>query len=292
MPDGEAAAANADSKADIKAMSTATYASAADHFDDPALSFWDRFGRQTVARVGLHAGDRVLDACCGTGASALPAAQVVGATGQVLGLDLAEPALELARAKAEAQGLTNVEFRVADIEQTGLPAESFDAVVCVFGVFFVPDMATAVAEMWRLVRPSGVLAITVWGPQWLQPATTAFWTAVGAERPELVAGFHPWTRVTDPAGVSQLFQDGGAATPTVEAESGTHPLARPEDWWTIVLGTGYRATVNQLDPAAAQRVRTASVGWLREHEVAEVQTNVVYARARKPDGDAEPHGGR
>jgi SAM-dependent methyltransferase len=266
---------------DIKAMSAATYAATADNFDAPALSFWDRFGRETVARIGLRTGDRVLDACCGTGASALPAAHVVGAAGRVLGLDLAEPALDLARAKARAQGLTNVEFRSADVEHTGLPPDSFDAVVCVFGVFFLPDMPAAVAELWRLVRPGGMLAITVWGPGFLEPATTAFWEAVGAERPDLVGGFHPWTRVTDPAAVSQLFDQGGAAVPSVEAESGTHPLADPEDWWTMVLGTGYRATVQRLDPEAAGRVRTSSVEWLRRHEVRELEVNVIYARARK-----------
>jgi ubiquinone/menaquinone biosynthesis C-methylase UbiE len=71
---------------DIKAMSAATYATTADHFDDPALSFWDRFGRETVKRIVLRPGDQVLDACCGTGASALPAAHVVGSAGRVLGL--------------------------------------------------------------------------------------------------------------------------------------------------------------------------------------------------------------
>lgn len=266
----------------IKAVSAATYAATADHFDDPALSFWDRFGRQTVARIGLRSGDHVFDACCGTGASALPAAHAVGADGQVLGFDLAEPALTRARAKARAQGLTNIEFRTSDVEHTGLPSESFDAVVCVFGVFFLPDMAAAVAELWRLVRPPGVLAVTVWGPEWLEPASTAFWSAVATERPDLVGGFHPWTRITSAAVLSQLFLAGGAAPPTVEEVPGAHPLTEPEDWWTIVLGTGYRATVQQLDPAAAQRIRTANIGWLRQSEVRDLQTNVVYARARKP----------
>jgi ubiquinone/menaquinone biosynthesis C-methylase UbiE len=266
----------------MKAMSASTYAATADHFDDPALSFWDRFGRQTVARLGLHAGDRVFDACCGTGASALPAAHDVGADGRVLGFDLAEPALALARAKAGRQGLTNVEFRSADVEHTGLPSESFDAVVCVFGVFFLPDMPAAVAELWRLVRPGGTLAVTVWGPDWFEPATTAFWTAVGAERPDLVKGFHPWTRVTSAPALAQLLQEGGTPNPTVEAEPGTHPLTNPDDWWTIVLGTGYRATVEQLDPAAAARVKAATVARLRESQVRELQANVVYGRAHKP----------
>jgi SAM-dependent methyltransferase len=267
--------------ADMKAVSAATYAATADHFDDPALSFWDRFGRQTVARIGLDPGHRVFDACCGTGASAIPAAELVGDAGHVLGLDLSEPALALARAKAHARGLANAEFRVGDIERTGLPSESFDAVVCVFGVFFVPDMTAAVAELWRLVRPGGTLAVTVWGPGFLEPATTAFWEAVGAGRPDLVGGFHPWTRVTDPAALSELFRRAGAADPVVEAEPGTHPLAAPEDWWTIVLGTGYRATVERLDPALVQQVRAANTAWLRRQQIRELQTNVVYARARK-----------
>jgi SAM-dependent methyltransferase len=266
---------------DLKALSAATYAATADHFDDPALSFWDRFGRRTVARIGLRPGDRVLDACCGTGASALPAAHLVGPAGRVTGVDVSEPALALARAKAHAQGLTTVDFRAVDVERTGLPSGSFDAVVCVFGIFFLPDMAAGVAELWRLVRPGGTLAVTVWGPDLLEPATGAFWAAVGAERPDLVGAFRPWTRVTDPAALSRLFERGGAATPAVEAEDGTHPLAGPGDFWTIVLGTGYRATVERLGEAAAQRVRTACVGHLRSRRVREVTTNVVYATARK-----------
>src|SRR5262245_7343131 len=107
MGDGDAAADGTG----MKAVSAATYAATADHFDDPALSFWDRYGRRTVARAGLRPGDRVLDACCGTGASALPAAHEVGPDGHVLGLDLSAPMLALARAKAHRQGLSNVEFR-------------------------------------------------------------------------------------------------------------------------------------------------------------------------------------
>ena len=266
---------------DIKAVSASTFAATADHFDDPALSFWDQVGRETVARLGLRPGDRVFDACCGTGASAIPAAQIVGDGGHVLGFDVAGPALARARAKAADQGLANIEFQLADVEHTGLPSASFDAVVCVFGVFFLPDMAAAVAELWRLVRPGGVLALTFWGPDWLEPAISEFWTAVGAERPDLVKGYHPWTRVTSEDGVAALFRDGGTPAPAVEAEPGFHPLSSPEDWWTIVLGTGHRATVDQLDPAAAARVRSDNISWVRQNEVRELQTNVVYARARK-----------
>src|ERR1700751_4779513 len=126
---------------DLTSAAAATYAAAADRFD--AVPFWSRFGTETVARIGLRPGDRVLDACCGTGASALPAGHAVGPGGFVLGLDIAAPALIRAREKAAAQGLSNVDFRALDVTETGEPDGSYDAVVCVFGVFFVPDMTAA-----------------------------------------------------------------------------------------------------------------------------------------------------
>ena len=71
-----------------KAGIASSFDAAADHFDDPALSFRRYFGEQTVARAHLSAGEVVLDVCSGTGNSALPAAHAVGGTGRVIGLDL------------------------------------------------------------------------------------------------------------------------------------------------------------------------------------------------------------
>jgi ubiquinone/menaquinone biosynthesis C-methylase UbiE len=67
-----------------------TFNSAADYFDAPALSFWNRFGQRTIDPIQIQPGSRVLDVCCGSGASAIPAAIKVGNTGSVLAVDLAE----------------------------------------------------------------------------------------------------------------------------------------------------------------------------------------------------------
>jgi SAM-dependent methyltransferase len=249
-----------------------TYAAAADHFDE--LPFWDRYGRRTVERAALRPGEAVLDACCGTGASALPAAHAVGPSGRVLGIDLAEPAL--ARARAKTRDLGNVEFRAGDILGTGLPDASFDAVICVFGIFFLADMSAGVAELRRVLRPGGRLAVTVWGPRFMAPADDAFWAAVEREDPAAVRASAPWTRITDPGALAALI--GGEA----EADPGRLPLAAPEDWWRIVLGTGYRATIERLGAGAAARIRADNLAWIRAHGVREVETNVVYGLARRP----------
>jgi SAM-dependent methyltransferase len=129
------------------ARAARTYAAAADNYMRPALGFWDRWGTATVARLPLSSGDAVLDVCCGAGASALPAARAVAPAGNVLGLDLAQPLLALAGQRAANLGLTNVSFRECDATASGLQSSSFDAVVCVFGVFFAADMPAFVAEM-------------------------------------------------------------------------------------------------------------------------------------------------
>jgi len=267
---------------EAKVRAASTYNAAADFFDAKPLSFWNRIGRQTVEGLSLKPGASVLDACCGSGASAIPAAEAVGANGRVLGVDLAENLLHLARVKAQRRGLSHIEFRLGDIEALDPSAEMFDAVICVFGIFFLPDMPAGIRCLWRMIRPGGRLAITTWGPRVLEPGSAVFWNAVRNERPELYKTFNPWDRIGDPDALTALLLEGGVQTTAVAAESGAQPLDSAEDFWTIVMGTGYRSTVEQLDEQARERVRRATVDWLSEHNVRSVETNAVFAIARKP----------
>jgi ubiquinone/menaquinone biosynthesis C-methylase UbiE len=217
-----------------------TYNAAADMFDAEPLGFWDRYGRGTVERLKLKRGAHVLDVCCGSGASALPAARAVGSAGTVIAVDLAEDLLKLGRAKAKAAGLHRVEFRRADMTALTFPDRHFDAVVCVFGIFFVPDMKAQVAELWRMVRPGGQLAITTWGPGIFAPAYEIWLAAVRRVRPDLCSAFNPWDRITAPDAVGKLFADAGVRHVEVAAEEGYQVLRTPEDFWTIALGSGLR----------------------------------------------------
>lgn len=266
---------------EIKAA--ATYDAAADLFDHPANVFWDRFGRSTINRLDLKPGALVLDVCCGSGASALPAAEAVGDNGYVIGIDLAEKLLDLGRTKAKNKKLNNVEFRIGNMLDTGFADASFDTVVCVFGIFFSVDISAAIRELWRVLRPGGKLAVTTWGADLFEPANTVFWNAVRDVKPELYKGFNPWDRISEPSTLRAVLNEGGVSEPWIMAEAGTHPVASAENWWMMLLGSGYRGTIEQMEPEMVEYVRQSNFAFIADTQIKEVQTNVIYAVAKKPD---------
>ena len=267
---------------DAKRRAQETYNAAADSYDDPVLGFWDRFGRATVDRLALKPGDVVLDACSGAGASAIPAAERVGPTGKVIAVDLADNLLQLTRAKADRLGLHQLETRHSDIEALDYPSATFDAVIIVFALFFLPDMAAGMDRLWKLVRPGGQLAVTTWGPRVFEPGNSAFWRGVDQVRPELSRAYNPWDNLTEPDAVRALFTNAGAQHVAVESEAASHELQSPEDFWTIVKGTGYRATYDQLNARDRETVRALTIAAFADLEITAVETNVIYAAATKP----------
>jgi ubiquinone/menaquinone biosynthesis C-methylase UbiE len=266
---------------DAKRSVTYTFDAASDAYDDSALGFRDNFGRETVEKLGIREGARVLDVCCGTGSSAIPAAELVGRSGFVIGVDLADRLLALAREKARQRALQNITFRVADMLELDYQAESFDAVLCVFGIFLVPDMPAAVRELWRFVRPGGKLAITSWGRNVLEPANSVFWRSVRELRSELYKSSEPWDRIADPADLRQMLREGGVEADEVIAENRWHPIRSPEDWWTIVLGSGRRGAIEQLTPTEVTAVREANLAFVRDYRITRLETNALRAVVTK-----------
>ena len=259
-----------------------TYNAAADFYDASPLSFWDHFGRRTIELASLPIGSRVLDVCCGSGASALAAAEAVGPKGNVIGVDLAKQLLDLARTKAIQRRLTNIEFEVGDMLSMRFSPATFDAVVCVFAIFFVPDMTRAVSELWSRIRPGGKLAVTTWGPNFCEPANDTFWSSIKNVRPDLYKGFNPWDRIDNPASLGEILNEAGVESPKIIAENRRHPIKSAEDWWTIVLGSGYRGTIEQLTEAERETVKQANMAFIRDENISAVETNVLYALATKP----------
>lgn len=267
---------------EVRVRVAAVFNAAAAHFDDEPLAFWSHFGRRTVELAGLEVGARVLDACCGSGASALEAAETVGGAGHVVGVDLADRLLDLARAKAAQRQLSNIEFLTGDLMDLQMADGSFDAAVCAFGIFFVPDMAAGLTELRRVVRVGGTVSITTWGERVFEPTNAIFWEEVGRERPDLRTASPPFARIGHEPGLRRLFAEAGLAEPSVVHETYAQPV-NVDTFWTMVLGSGYRGVIDAMSGDSARRVRTAIAARLVEDDVHEAIAEVLYARAVKQD---------
>src|SRR5712671_2405809 len=114
--------------------------------------------KEFVERIGIKPGSRVLDVACGTGNTALPAART-GAS--VTGVDIAPNLLEQARKRAATEGL-KIRFDEGDAEQLPYPDQSFDVVLTKFGAMFAPRPDTVAAELMRVCKPGGLIAMANW----------------------------------------------------------------------------------------------------------------------------------
>jgi hypothetical protein len=82
--------------------------------------------------------------------------------------------------------------------------------------------------------------------------------------------------------IQRLLSDGGVSEARIEAELSSQPLTSADDWWTIVIGSGFVSTVERMGPAVAERVRAANLRSLSAMQVTGVKTSSIYSVARKP----------
>jgi SAM-dependent methyltransferase len=146
-----------------------------------------------TALAGLQPGERVLDLGSGGGIDCFLAAQQVGETGHVIGLDMTPDMLDLARKNQAKLGLTNVEFVQGEMEKMPLPDSSVDVIISNCVVCLSPDKDAVFGESYRVLAPGGrihlsdVMALSPLGPALTDPEAWASCIA-GAEDRDVYLG--------------------------------------------------------------------------------------------------------
>jgi ubiquinone/menaquinone biosynthesis C-methylase UbiE len=115
----------------------------------------------------VSSGQHILDIGAGTGHLAIATAEIVGAEGRVIGVDISALMLEQARSKVEALGLTNVEFQLADAEALNYPFNSLDRILCANTFPWIEDKKAALCLWHQFIKPGGLVGIHT-------PADTAY----------------------------------------------------------------------------------------------------------------------
>jgi SAM-dependent methyltransferase len=154
-----------------------------------------------VDALALQPGQRVLELAAGPGDTGFMAAELVAPGGTLICSDGAEAMLDVARERAAAQGVTNVEFRQLELEWIDLPTADVDAVVCRWGIMLVVDSEAAAHEIRRVLKPGGRASLAVWDVPERNP-----WTTVASDA-MLELGFAPPPDPDEP-GMFKLAADG------------------------------------------------------------------------------------
>ncbi|AQW48866.1 class I SAM-dependent methyltransferase [Streptomyces violaceusniger] len=216
---------------------------------------WGPLGALATGVSRPRAGERVLDACCGSGASALPAARAVGAAGHVDAVDMAGALLDQGRAEADRQGLGHLRFHRGDVTAWRADAP-YDLVQCCYGVFFFPDMDAGTRHLVDLLRPGGRIALSTWVGGGMDSMVRRAREAASAVRPLPAppTAPDPRTRVDSADGLAAWLRSFGLVDVAVHRVDYRVPLLG-DDAWMFLLGAAPRRFVLGMDEQQLGRVR-------------------------------------
>lgn len=207
--------------------------------------------------------DRVLDIACGTGVLARAAAERVGKQGEVVGIDRNPGMLSVARTKAP-----ELTWHEGIAEELPYQQGEFDVVVSQFGLMFFDDQRGALAEMWRVLRPGGRLAVAVWAGLDQVPAYRRFNAVVASLfGEEAENAMNAPFSLGDPAALSGLATEAGIPDASVATYRGTTRFPSL-DWWVTADGKGWLLE-RYVDDAGLVRLLERATDELAEYVTAD-----------------------
>ncbi len=212
----------------------------------PGCFAW--YGQRLVDEAHIEPGAHVLDVASGRGAVLFPAAERVGPTGRVVGIDLSSEMVRAITTQAQQHGI-QVETHVMDAEHLDFPDETFDHVLCGFGVMFFPNLDRALSEFRRVLKPGGRVAASTWQISQAHDLAVVL-DDLGLGGP----GESGW--IADPDELASVLERAGFQGVHVIADAHGFRYRDIEDYWQTARGTGLRRRLDTLDPEQTERVRT------------------------------------
>jgi len=229
---------------------------AATTYDQVGPQFFSHFGRRIIEIAKIPAGAKVLDVATGRGALLFPAAEAIGQDGQVIGIDLSETMIqetsqELARRKLSP----NIEARQMDAEHLQFSDQSFDYVLCGFGVFFFPQLTRAMSEFYRVLRPNGQICISTWDKSmdaqlsWFDEIVKTHLPPEPEATPAEEPNATPQPVFDTPEGLKSILENAGFENAQIFSEAKDFVYATNEEYWSTLWAHGTRGILERIELA-------------------------------------------
>lgn len=146
----------------IKQATTAVFNKVAEGYEHPYSRYFPFTADKILFLLKPKRGDKILDIATGTGVVATTLAKAIE-PGRVHAIDLSEGMLAQLEKTVEKLGINSIDVHVMDAESLEFRKDYFNAAVCSFGLFFLPDMLAGLKEWVRVVKPGGTLLFTSFG---------------------------------------------------------------------------------------------------------------------------------
>ena len=213
-----------------------------------------------IEQLDPRPGQTILDLAAGLGETGFLAARRVGETGRVLVTDFAPRMVGAARRRAAEFGVTNADFRQLDGERMDLESESVDGVVCRWGYMLMTDPGAAFGETYRVMRPGGRLALSVFGAPDRNPWASLVGRVLVAEKhiPPPVPGSPGIFGLSDPKRIRELLIGAGFVSLDVADMSLTWRFPSLDAYWWLLteMAGAISPILRGLAPEAQAKVRT------------------------------------
>jgi ubiquinone/menaquinone biosynthesis C-methylase UbiE len=229
------------------------------------------FRSALVSRLNPRAGEKVLDLGTGPGEPALTIAHEVGPQGHVTGVDLSENMVSIAAQVASARGFQNVKFETMDCSALSFPSESFDAVVSSFGFQIFTEPEKAAREAYRVTRPLGRIAVSVWSTADRVPFLDAIIAPMLENAEPDESGYIPTPFETGGPGEMVAFlESAGFRDAREENVQQIIPVASPDAYLeSILTGTPIGHSLAEEDHAVQEEVLRKTRENLKKWETTE-----------------------
>ncbi|MEK9171971.1 MAG: class I SAM-dependent methyltransferase [Patescibacteria group bacterium] len=227
-------------------------------WDDLMMDFLKPMGDEIIRLINPQDADIVLDVAAGTGEPGLTIATMLKG-GKVIITDLSEDMLEIARENATKRGIGNIETRVCDVSELPFADNTFDAISCRFGFMFFPDMLLAAKEMFRVLKPGGRIATSVWNI----PEKNFWVTAIGGavnrnmQLPALTPETPGMFRCSKGGLIQDLFQQAGLKHTSEKEIAGKLKCGTADVYWNMMteVAAPFVAALSKADEAMKEKIK-------------------------------------